>query len=63
MSPDSTRLRKSSTEVFLGMKGAGDGEGAADDDDGVEVPELTLTLTLPERSLLDPPTPPAGAAI
>lgn len=55
ISPDSTRLRKSSTDVFLGMKGGGEG-AAADDDEVPGVPPVGRV------SLLDPPTPPAAAA-
>lgn len=52
MSPDSTRLRKSSTEVFLGMKGEGaaadDGDGD-DDDVMVLVPLALLELPPPAQ--------------
>lgn len=48
ISPDSTKLRKSSTDVFLGMKG--DGDGAADD---VLVALLVPEGTPPWRD--DPP--------
>ena len=55
ISPDSTRLRKSSTEVFLGMNG--DGAGAAADDDAVD--DVLVLAEL--EPLPDSPIPPETA--